>query len=142
MLLVMSTQGIFDSSAINQSDCSGNGSPSKARKLWWDTWARIDQFLPRFLQDLFPNEAPPIIGDSVGKTVQSQEGVADVSTENVTSSVGIPPASVAEESGSSTSVVGHLSSDSSAVLLGGSPGSSPPNLHMHPVPSDDHISEL
>ena len=135
----MSTQGIFDSSAINQSDCSGDGSPSKARKLWWDTWARIDQFLPRFLQDLFPNETPPTISNSVVKAVQPQEDVAAGSTENVASDEGIPPAHYAEES-SSGSGMGQLSSESSAVLLGASPGSSPPNSHIppptSPVPSD------
>ena len=28
-------------------------------KLWGVTWTRIDQFLPGFLKDLFPNVTPP-----------------------------------------------------------------------------------
>ncbi len=135
----MSTQGIFDSSAINQSNCSTNGTSSKARKLWWDTWNRIDQFLPRFLQDLFPNETPPILDSGsevlLPQSVQDEEVKSDTEKElPVTDSAENLPASLAMNPSSS--------SDTSVILPGASPGSSPPApSHLPPLTSDS-ISEL
>ena len=64
MLLVMSTQGIFDSATINssQSDSSIRLSSKDASRqlLWQQTWNRIQKFLPNFLHELFPNVTPPI----------------------------------------------------------------------------------
>lgn len=52
MVLVMVTQGVFDMA-------SSNASVGTSHKLWVDTWSKVDQFLPGFLQELFPRTAPP-----------------------------------------------------------------------------------
>ncbi len=53
MLLVMSTQGIFDTS---QSESSPRLSSKDAslQLLWVQTQQRIEKFLPNLLRDLFP----------------------------------------------------------------------------------------
>lgn len=61
MLLVMSTQGIFDTINGSQSDPSIRLSPkdTNSQLLWQQTQDRIDKFLPNLLQDLFPGLTTP-----------------------------------------------------------------------------------
>ena len=64
MLLVMSTQGIFDN-LMNPKSQSDVDSPKQ--QLWGITWRRIDTFLPNFIQELFPNFAPPTTVEATPK---------------------------------------------------------------------------
>ena len=57
MLLVMSTQGIFDNFMTQGSQSSEVESPKQ--QLWGMTWRRIETFLPNFIQELFPSFTPP-----------------------------------------------------------------------------------
>ncbi len=59
MLLVMSTQGIFDIVHSSQSDPSIHLSAKDAisQLLWQQTQERVEKFLPNLLRDLFPGLA-------------------------------------------------------------------------------------
>ncbi len=61
MLLVMSTQGIFDIVNSSQSDPSIHLSAKDAisQLLWQQTQERVEKFLPNLLRDLFPGLASP-----------------------------------------------------------------------------------
>ena len=92
MLLVMTTQGVFDNfplggksvggprgggSAAAAAAAADSAAPSSraAGKLWAETWNRIDQFLPNFLAELFPNERPP---SSASSSILGGRGSQDV----------------------------------------------------------------
>ena len=60
----MSTQGIFDN-LMNPKSPSDVDSPKQ--QLWGITWRRIDTFLPNFIQELFPNFAPPTTAEATPK---------------------------------------------------------------------------
>ncbi len=61
MLLVMSTQGIFDTVNSGQSDSSIRLSAKDAisQLLWQQTQERVEKFLPNLLRNLFPGLAKP-----------------------------------------------------------------------------------
>lgn len=86
MLLVMSTQGVFDDPSLNHitrqqpTDPCTSPHDTDKRKLWSDTWNRIDQFLPSFLTELFPSEKPqprPLRGTPPSKVDDGDEGVSE-----------------------------------------------------------------
>ena len=100
MLLVMSTQGIFDDVTMNNSQSDSGIHLSKdinSHHLWQQTWNRIEQFLPNFLQDLFPNVSPPSLpADEAPPTATPTEKAAEESVslqQGSTPSVAIPAAS-------------------------------------------------
>ena len=61
MLLVMSTQGIFDADN-SQSDPSIRltSKDANSQLIWQQTQERIEKFLPNLLRDLFPGLTTPI----------------------------------------------------------------------------------
>ncbi len=92
MLLVMSTQGVFDSAAampaLNPLPDSTSLRPALQdtayKTLWLSTWNRIDQFLPNFLSELFPNERfPPSSSQILMGVASGGGGVASVKGEEV-----------------------------------------------------------
>ena len=110
----MSTQGVFDQPShhtiLPRQDHTPHATPS--RKLWADTWDRIDQFLPNFLSELFPEE----------KTQSSEDLAPSKSTEPSTTQeqeVGVAPVSPSPHEGVS------LSQSPSPEPPGGSVGGSP-----------------
>ena len=68
MLLIMSTQGIFDT-FMNSSSQSEADSPKQ--QLWETTWGRIETFLPNFIQELFPSFTPPTSSKATPTTENS-----------------------------------------------------------------------
>ena len=115
----MTTQGVFDSFTLTASRANTSRSTSHHRKLWSDTWNRIDLFLPNFLSELFPNEKVPSGTDT------PEEGVVDVlipEKEGPCVKEGHTPSEVGGRS-SSPVLVGSQSPGGSS---GHTPQSSPP----------------
>ena len=71
----MTTQGIFQL-ALSSPRSSEPGGSGGADQLWVTTWNRIEQFLPNFLSELFPNEKPPSSGGSGTPEVGGADVVA------------------------------------------------------------------
>ena len=83
MLLVMSTQGVFDNTAtptlypLPDASQRPTQQDTANKTLWLSTWNRIDRFLPNFLSELFPNERfPPSSSQILMGTSSSGGGVA------------------------------------------------------------------
>ncbi len=80
----MSTQGVFDNAALNnmnQSDPSfllGKG--IDPQKLWSVTWNRIEEFLPNFLSELFPDKSP--MNGKNGTLSKAEKNVSGPDTSN------------------------------------------------------------
>ena len=72
MLLVMSTQGIFDNFMTQSSQSSEFESPKQ--QLWGMTWRRIETFLPNFIQELLPSFTPPTASKATHTTEDSHCG--------------------------------------------------------------------
>lgn len=95
MLLVMSTQGIFDN-FMNPSSQSEVDHPKQ--QLWAVTWRRIETFLPNFIQELFPNfvpsasttEVPPSTEDSCVGDARESENTGGVTALMPSSPVAVP----------------------------------------------------
>ncbi len=116
MLLVMTTQGVFDSFALGGATESFPRA-SHHKTLWTGTWNRIDRFLPGFLSELFPNEKPRSSG----------RGTPDVGTAEVGMAGSLE---VTQKQGREPSEVGGASKSSSPVMIegewsGGSGGHTP-----------------
>ena len=62
-------------------------------KLWGVTWTRIDQFLPGFLKDLFPNVTPPPPPPSPPSPSSSQSPPPVEQVDSSTSPDSLPTAS-------------------------------------------------
>ena len=140
MLLVMSTQGVFDNYTL-QSDSRdilhSKTSSLSPRTLWMDTWERIDKFLPHFFALLFPNETQPYSLDDdtpssvVGAGDGSDGGLNSDSQCNDNDGCGVakdsltPPTEDVDSSSSPLPIPSSSSSPSSLVLSGASCGSSP-----------------
>ena len=62
-------------------------------KLWGVTWTRIDQFLPGFLKDLFPNVTPPPPPPSPPSPPSSQSPLPVEQVDSSTSPDSLPTAS-------------------------------------------------
>ena len=62
-------------------------------KLWGVTWTRIDQFLPGFLKDLFPNVTPPPPPPSPPSPPSSQSPPPVEQVDSSTSPDSLPTAS-------------------------------------------------
>lgn len=75
MLLVMTTQGVFDNFTLGASRIADTSRSTSHGKLWSDTWNRIDQFLPNFLSELFPSEKAP--SPLSGRSSTPEIGVSD-----------------------------------------------------------------
>lgn len=86
MLLVMSTQGIFDNfmSPGSQSEVD-----TPKQLLWGMTWQRIEAFLPNFIQELFPNFIPPAATTNPPPTIEDSSVGHARESENVSGSTAV-----------------------------------------------------
>ena len=85
MLLVMSTQGIFDN-LMTPSSQSEVESPKQL--LWGMTWRKIETFLPNFIQELFPNFTPPTLSKATPTVAEdSHSEEKEVQNESLSSAV-------------------------------------------------------
>ena len=88
MLLVMSTQGIFDN-LMTPSSQSEVESPKQ--QLWGMTWKKIETFLPNFIQELFPNFTPPTLSKATPTVAEdSHSEEKEAQNESLSSAVTSP----------------------------------------------------
>ena len=91
MLLVMSTQGIFDTFR-NPSSQSEADSPKQ--QLWEMTWRRIETFLPNFIQELFPSFTPPTSSKATPTTENSHSEEKESQNDSLSAAVISSPVAV------------------------------------------------